>query len=118
MTLRTKNPLVLLISVLAGVGIGKLLHIEDCMPALRRQEPNIGERPAARVSLVVSSAQGLARLEAFKMPNFLAALVVAPLLSGVLPAFCAVWPIGLFGSHGEVSGGRRAQGRLVRGRVG
>ena len=36
MTLRTKNPLILLISVLVGVVIGELLHLDDGMQAIGR----------------------------------------------------------------------------------
>ena len=36
MTLRTRNPLILLISVLVGVVIGELLHLDDGMQALGR----------------------------------------------------------------------------------
>src|SRR5438128_782598 len=36
MTLRTRNPLILLISVLVGVVIGELLHLDDGVQALGR----------------------------------------------------------------------------------
>src|SRR5207302_9440357 len=76
------------------------------------------ELTAAGGIAVLGIAVGLLELRQIKVANFLPALVVAPTLAGMLDAFGALWRIDLGDSDGEVSGGRWAEGRLVRRRAG